>query len=174
MKDYNGVAGNVCSATRMMVKCKAIVYDHGICGCLFSILYSASYREKRFLEMQKKWMKTCIDYILFWIERNDCLNVWIKWYEVIEMKKADRKLQVMYSMAQGSYWLMAVIVGAFLTPLLAARGFSESEIGIISAVRSISTCVFQLVLAYLADKYAKRIQVRCYVCYCFRPCIASF
>lgn len=76
------------------------------------------------------------------------------------MKKADGKLQVMYSMAQGSYWLMAVIVGAFLTPLLAARGFSEAEIGIISAVRSISSCVFQLVLAYLSDKYAKKIQLK--------------
>lgn len=76
------------------------------------------------------------------------------------MQKRDLKLQIMYCLSQGGYWLTAVVLGAFITPLLIRKGFSEYEIGVLTAVKCIATCVFQLMIASFADKYANKIQLK--------------
>lgn len=76
------------------------------------------------------------------------------------MQKRDLKLQVAYCFAEGGYWLVAVVLGAFITPLLISKGFSEYEIGVITAVKCVATCVFQILIANFADKYAKKIQLK--------------
>ena len=43
------------------------------------------------------------------------------------MEKTDRGLQIKYSMAQGGYWLVAAVLGVFVTPILLYKGFNEFE-----------------------------------------------
>lgn len=76
------------------------------------------------------------------------------------MQKRDLKLQIAYCFSEGGYWLTAVVLGAFITPLLMSKGFSEYEIGFITAVKCIATCIFQILIANFADKYAKKIQLK--------------
>lgn len=76
------------------------------------------------------------------------------------MKNRDIKLQTEYCLSQGAYWLTAVVLGAYITPLLLSKGFSEYQIGIITAVKCIATCIFQLLIAGFADKYAYKIQLK--------------
>ena len=76
------------------------------------------------------------------------------------MEKTDRGLQIKYSMAQGGYWLVAAVLGVFVTPILLYKGFNEYEIGTLTAVKSMATCVFQIFIAGFADRYAHKIQLK--------------
>ena len=76
------------------------------------------------------------------------------------MEKTDRGLQIKYSMAQGGYWLVAAVLGVFVTPILLYKGFNEYEIGTLTAVKSLATCVFQIFIAGFADRYAHKIQLK--------------
>lgn len=76
------------------------------------------------------------------------------------MQKRDLKLQITYCFAEGGYWMIAVVLGAFITPLLLSKGYSEYEIGFITAVKSVATCIFQVIIANFADKHANKIQLK--------------
>lgn len=76
------------------------------------------------------------------------------------MEERNIKLNVQYSFLQGSYWILAAISSAFLTPLLKAMGFSYTEIGTIIAVKYGSTIAAQVFYSWFADKYARKIQLK--------------
>ena len=42
----------------------------------------------------------------------------------------NRRITVKYCFLQGGYWTLAAVAMAFTTPLLEAKGFSGTEIGI--------------------------------------------
>lgn len=46
----------------------------------------------------------------------------------------NRRITVKYCFLQGGYWTLAAVAMAFTTPLLEAKGFSGTEIGIYGGV----------------------------------------
>lgn len=76
------------------------------------------------------------------------------------MESKNIRLNVQYGCLQGSYWILAAISSAFLTPLLKVMGFSYTEIGTIIAVKYLSAIVAQVFYSWFADKYADRFQLK--------------
>ena len=74
----------------------------------------------------------------------------------------NRRITVKYCFLQGGYWTLAAVAMAFTTPLLEAKGFSGTEIGILSAVKYLAVLIFQMVLGSFADNMPKRF--RCSAC----------
>ncbi len=72
----------------------------------------------------------------------------------------NRTITVKYCFLQGGYWTLAAVAMAFTTPLLEAKGFSGTEIGILSAVKYLAVLIFQMALGSFADKYAGRIPLQ--------------
>lgn len=54
----------------------------------------------------------------------------------------NRRITVKYCFLQGGYWTLAAVAMAFTTPLLEAKGFSGTEIGILSAVKYLAVLIF--------------------------------
>ena len=51
----------------------------------------------------------------------------------------EKRLNCSYAAIQGSYWMVYAVVGSFASVFLLARGYSNSEIGVILAVPM--TCI---------------------------------
>lgn len=76
----------------------------------------------------------------------------------------EKRLTMHYAAIQSSYWIMAVVGMAFLTPILQDRGFDSLQIGIIYAAKSVTTVIAQSVIGMLADKYSERIPQKYFLC----------
>ncbi|MGN0658553.1 MAG: MFS transporter, partial [Emergencia sp.] len=60
-----------------------------------------------------------------------------------------------YACIQGTYWMVYGVVGSFASVFLLARGYSNSEIGLILAVGNVLAVVMQPPLADFADRTKK-------------------
>ena len=69
----------------------------------------------------------------------------------------DRKLNATYAGVQGSLWMGLAVCMAFITPILQQKGFSNAQIGVLLAVKSIATMISQIAISSVADRYASRI-----------------
>lgn len=75
------------------------------------------------------------------------------------MNKQDKQLNVIFSVLLGLYWMIFAVSSIFIVPLLRLRGFDDSQIGILIAVRSISAVVFAPIIASFLDRHPK-IQIK--------------
>ncbi|MEG2421245.1 MAG: MFS transporter [Oscillospiraceae bacterium] len=66
-----------------------------------------------------------------------------------------RRLDCHYILLQVSFWVMFAAICAYQAPLLQARGFSNSQVGILVAVRCFAGVVFQPLLGSFADRHPK-------------------
>ena len=64
-------------------------------------------------------------------------------------------LNFQYSCIQGTFWMYYGIVGTFASVFLLARGYSNSEIGVVLAVGNVLAVVLQPLLADIADRSKK-------------------
>ena len=65
----------------------------------------------------------------------------------------NKEISIKYCFLQGMYWTLAAVAMAYTTPLLEAKGFTEIEIGYLSAVKYLSVIVFQMIIGTFADKH---------------------
>lgn len=63
-----------------------------------------------------------------------------------------------YACIHGTYWMVYGVVCSFASVFLLARGYSNSEIGVVLAVANVAAVVLQPLVADLADR-AERISV---------------
>ena len=66
---------------------------------------------------------------------------------------SHRRLETHYIIMQIAYWAMFASIVAFQSPLLLARGFSNTEIGLVVAVRCGAGILFQPLLGGFADRH---------------------
>ena len=64
-----------------------------------------------------------------------------------------RRLDLHYIVMQMGYWAMFAAICAYLAALLGARGFSNSQIGLLIAIRCLSGIIFQPLLGGFADRH---------------------
>jgi len=67
----------------------------------------------------------------------------------------EKRLNCSYAAIQGSYWMVYAVVGSFASVFLLARGYSNSEIGVILAVANVVAVVLQPMVADFADRSRK-------------------
>ncbi len=71
------------------------------------------------------------------------------------MSKLQRYVNIEYAGLQGSYWMIYCMVLSFASVFLLARGYSNSEIGVILAMSNVMALIIQPLAAQLADKSAR-------------------
>ena len=84
-----------------------------------------------------------------------------------------KRLTVRYIFQQMAYWAVAAGVMSFATAFLLAKGFGESQIGVLLACGNLLSCAFQPILADRADRIGGNIlkhlvvglTVLCMVCF---------
>lgn len=64
-------------------------------------------------------------------------------------------LNITYSCVQGTFWMYYGVVGTFASVFLLARGYSNSEIGVVLAAGNVLAVILQPVLADFADRSRK-------------------
>ena len=64
-----------------------------------------------------------------------------------------RRLDLHYIVMQVGYWAMFAAICAYLAALLGARGFSNSQIGLLIAIRCLAGIIFQPLLGGFADRH---------------------
>lgn len=67
---------------------------------------------------------------------------------------SDRRLNLHYIAMQIGFWAMFAAICAYLTALLRARGFSNSEVGLLVAVRCFAGILCQPMLGGFADRHS--------------------
>ena len=67
----------------------------------------------------------------------------------------ERLLNFEYACIHGTYWMLYGVVCSFSSVFLLARGYSNSEIGVILAVANVAAVVLQPAAADLADRSRK-------------------
>jgi len=67
----------------------------------------------------------------------------------------EKRLNVSYACIQATYWMVYAVVGSFASVFLLARGYSNSEIGVILAVANVVAVVLQPIIADFADRSKK-------------------
>ena len=67
----------------------------------------------------------------------------------------EKRLNVSYAGIQATYWMVYAVVGSFASVFLLARGYSNSEIGVILAVANVVAVVLQPMVADFADRSKK-------------------
>ncbi|MBR4019821.1 MAG: MFS transporter [Firmicutes bacterium] len=67
----------------------------------------------------------------------------------------EKRLNISYAGIQATYWMVYAVVGSFASVFLLARGYSNSEIGVILAVANVVAVVLQPMVADLADRSKK-------------------
>ena len=67
----------------------------------------------------------------------------------------EKRLNVSYAGIQATYWMVYAVVGSFASVFLLARGYSNSEIGVILAVANVVAVVLQPMIADFADRSKK-------------------
>lgn len=76
------------------------------------------------------------------------------------MSEINRRIQIKYTLVQGTFWIFMAAFSGFMTPILQEKGFSDIQIGILNADKCISMMIFQTILSYICDKYAKYISLK--------------
>ena len=76
------------------------------------------------------------------------------------MSEINRKIQIKYTLVQGTFWIFMAAFSGFMTPILQEKGFSDVQIGILNADKCISMMIFQTILSCICDKYAKYISLK--------------
>lgn len=71
------------------------------------------------------------------------------------MDKLQRQLNAEYAALQGSYWMAFCMVLSFASMFLLARGYSNSEIGVMLSAGNLLALILQPFLAQLADRSEK-------------------
>lgn len=71
-----------------------------------------------------------------------------------------KTLNLKYALLQMAFWSSAASAYAFLTQMLLEKGFGNTEIGIINAVKLFSTMIFQVIIGSFADQYAKTVPLK--------------
>ena len=64
----------------------------------------------------------------------------------------EKKLNFLYSSIHGAYWVYYGVISSFSSVFLLARGFSNSQIGIIIALANILAVIIQPYLADYVDR----------------------
>ena len=64
-----------------------------------------------------------------------------------------RRLDLHYMAMQAGFWAMFAAIVAYQTALLLERGFTNSEAGLMTAVRCLAGIVFQPLLGSFADRH---------------------
>ena len=67
----------------------------------------------------------------------------------------EKRMNVSYAGIQATYWMVYAVVGSFASVFLLARGYSNSEIGVILAVANVVAVVLQPMVADFADRSKK-------------------
>lgn len=67
----------------------------------------------------------------------------------------EKRLNVSYAGIQATYWMVYAVVGSFASVFLLARGYSNSEIGVILAAANVVAVVLQPMIADFADRSKK-------------------
>jgi len=67
----------------------------------------------------------------------------------------EKRLNCSYAAIQGSYWMVYAVVGSFASVFLLARGYTNSQIGVILAVANVVAVVLQPMVADFADRSKK-------------------
>ena len=75
--------------------------------------------------------------------------------ELTERRPSLRRLDYHYIAMQAGFWAMFAAVVAYQTALLLERGFSNSEAGLMTAVRCLAGIVFQPLLGGFADRHPR-------------------
>lgn len=75
--------------------------------------------------------------------------------EVSERMPSLRRLDYHYIAMQAGFWAMFAAIVAYQTALLLERGFSNSEAGLMTAVRCLAGIVFQPLLGGFADRHPR-------------------
>jgi PPP family 3-phenylpropionic acid transporter len=71
------------------------------------------------------------------------------------MEKFQRQVNTEYAALQGTYWMSYCMVLSFASVFLLARGYSNSEIGVIMAASNVLALIIQPLTAELADRSRK-------------------
>lgn len=69
------------------------------------------------------------------------------------MSTKDKKLNVWYAFILGAYWMIFAVSSIFVVPLLRLRGFDDSQIGLLIAIRSVSAICVSPVIATFSDRH---------------------
>ena len=72
-----------------------------------------------------------------------------------ELRPSVRRLDYHYMAMQAGFWAMFAAIVAYQTALLLERGFSNSEAGLMTAVRCLAGIVFQPLLGGFADRHPR-------------------
>ena len=75
--------------------------------------------------------------------------------ELSERRPSLRRLDYHYIAMQAGFWAMFAAIVAYQTALLLERGFSNSEAGLMTAVRCLAGIVFQPLLGGFADRHPR-------------------
>lgn len=75
------------------------------------------------------------------------------------MEHQQRQMNIEYAALQGSYWMAYCMVLSFASVFLLARGYSNSEIGVVLALSNVLALLLQPLAAELADK-SKKISIQ--------------
>ncbi len=73
--------------------------------------------------------------------------------ETTEHMPSARRLDLHYMVMQAGFWAMYAAIVAYQTALLLERGFTNSEAGLMTAVRCLAGIVFQPLLGGFADRH---------------------
>lgn len=65
-----------------------------------------------------------------------------------------------YCLLQAGYWTLAAVAMAYTTPILEGKGFSGTEIGILSAIKYGAVIFFQMILGSFSDRHAKTFPLK--------------
>lgn len=80
---------------------------------------------------------------------------------MIHLKKiSHRGLRIHYTTILASYWFLSAILSVFLIPLLREQGFETDKISILIAIRAVSSCIAQPIVASFAQRYSKKIPLK--------------
>ena len=72
------------------------------------------------------------------------------------MTTEEKRLNIHYSLILGAYWMIFAVSSIFIVPLLRLKGFDDSQIGILVAIRSISAITVSPLIATYSDHHPKR------------------
>ncbi|MGN0256554.1 MAG: MFS transporter [Chordicoccus sp.] len=79
---------------------------------------------------------------------------------VSALNRSYVRLTGAYCLLQGVYWIIDAVAMSYATPILEARGFSGTQIGVISGGRFLSLMGFQFVLGAFVDRKADKIPLK--------------
>ncbi len=85
---------------------------------------------------------------------------------------SDRRLNIHYIVMQAGYWAMFAAFCGYQTAMLLGRGFSNSQVGLILAVRCLAGVIAQPILGGWADRHPM-FPLKCLICLCLAVSFAA-